>query len=353
MSRKPLLIGLLGLLVAVTAYLYRSDDFAAGVRNGYDAAREGTPAIAEVAPGSGAASAAEAGSGSDAASAAAQPAPGGPLAWDDADWDVFSRTAHWALDHGVDALALGDAVVAIGRTFVGTPYVPRTLEAEGPERLIIDFRRLDCVTFVETALTTARFVRDPEAAALLRERARAEDRYEALLRRLRYRGGELAGYPSRLHYFTDWIVDGEGKGLLRDVTRDLGGVRDTERVDFMSMHVEAYRQLEEDPGALAAIRRAEERLSAAGRWYVPEDRIAAVAGHIRDGDVIAATSTVPGLDVAHTGLALHVDGELRLMHAPLVGDSVQISEETLAARILRITGQDGIVVARPREGGDG
>jgi len=72
-----------------------------------------------------------------------------------------------------------------------------------------------------------------------------------------------------------------------------------------------------------------------------------VADHLEDGDIIAATSVVEGLDVAHTGLALWVEGTLRLMHAPLVGDSVQISEVTLAERIQRIEGQDGIIVARP------
>ena len=83
---------------------------------------------------------------------------------------------------------------------------------------------------------------------------------------------------------------------------------------------------------------------------MPEERLAAVAPSIRDGDIIAATSTVAGLDVAHTGLALWVDGTLRLLHAPLVGDSVQISEESLPQRIRRIRGQDGILVARPTEG---
>jgi len=70
---------------------------------------------------------------------------------------------------------------------------------------------------------------------------------------------------------------------------------------------------------------------------------------IQDGDVIAATSTVRGLDVAHTGIALRIDGVLHLMHAPLVGDSVQISPFSLAERVRRIGGQDGIIVARPRE----
>jgi hypothetical protein len=207
------------------------------------------------------------------------------------------------------------------------------------------------VTFVETAFATARFVREPGAATLLDDKHAAEERYAALLTELRYRGGQLSGYPSRLHYFTDWIADAEAKGLVRDVTRSLGGVRDDEPVTFMTTHPDAYRQLAGDPANVSALRGVEARLSTAGRWYVPEGRIADASPNIRDGDIIAATSTVPGLDVAHTGIALWVDGSLRLMHAPLVGDSVQISTETLAARVQRISGQDGILVARPVEGG--
>ena len=83
------------------------------------------------------------------------------------------------------------------------------------------------------------------------------------------------------------------------------------------------------------------------RIYIPEQDIAAVADRIENGDIIAATSTVEGLDIAHTGIALWVDGQLHLMHAPLVGDSVQISELSLADRVLGKKGQDGIMVARP------
>ena len=121
---------------------------------------------------------------------------------------------------------------------------------------------------------------------------------------------------------------------------------------FMSTHPDAYRQLAADSANRAAIELTEARITSAGRFFIPEDRIAQAADGIHDGDVIAAASTVPGLDVAHTGIALWVDGTLRLMHAPLVGDSVQISDETLAQRVKRISGQDGIMVARPvGEGG--
>lgn len=282
-----------------------------------------------------------------AVAAEAVEAPAPDPTWADADWEVFHGKVSWALAQGLDGAALGDAMAALGRTFVGTPYVPHTLEAPGPERVVVDFRGLDCVTFVENVFALGLFVRQADAAALLERRGEAEARYQALLARLRYRSGALDGYGSRLHYFSEWIADGEAKGLVRDVTAALGGVEDREPVDFMSTHPEAYRQLGEDPANLEAVRAAEARLTRTGRRYLPEGRIAEVAGGIRDGDVIAATSTVKGLDVAHTGLALWVDGALHLMHAPLVGDSVEISAEPLAARILRIRGQDGIMVARP------
>lgn len=290
------------------------------------------------------------------ASAGAQEHAGGHEAhglWDEADWAVFHQKAAWALGAGLDTLPLGTAMAALGRTFVGTPYVPQTLEAPGPERVVVNFRGLDCVTFVETVLTLARFIGEPDAAALLERRREAERRYEMLLAQARYRGGRVAGYPSRLHYFSDWITDAQAKGLVRDVTRELGGTLDLEPVAFMSAHAASYRQLGEDPQNLVEIRAAEARLSEAGRWFLPEARLEAAAPAIRDGDIIAATSTVEGLDVAHTGLALWVGGALHLMHAPLVGDSVEISEEPLAARILRIAGQDGIMVARPCDGGRG
>jgi hypothetical protein len=267
--------------------------------------------------------------------------------WLDEDWRIFESKVRWAASEGLDTLPVGRAIAEIGRTFVGTAYVPRTLEVEGPETLVINFRGLDCVTFVENAFALARFVK-AGGAARLTDRPAAEAAYSRLLAELRYRDGVIDGYPSRLHYFSDWIADNARRGIVMDMGGELGGERDGEPIDFMSTHPDAYRQLA-DAANLERVRATERALTSGGRVYVPEGRIADVAAGIRDGDVIAATSTVAGLDVAHTGLALWVDGSLHLLHAPLVGDSVEISTVPLAERILSINGQDGILVARPME----
>ena len=263
------------------------------------------------------------------------------------DWDIVRSTLARAWDQELHRRPLGETMARIGETFVGTAYVPRTLEVEGPERLVVNLRELDCVTFVENVLALGRFVHLHEPSVLGNdEQLRAE--YRRLLTEIRYRGGELEGYPSRLHYFSEWIADNEARGLVRDISRELGGMADDTPINFMSTHPDAYRQLSE-PAVVGEIARAEKRLSARPRYFIGEEQIEEAASGIADGDIIAATSTVDGLDIAHTGLALVREGSVFLLHAPLVGSEVQISEVPLSQRVQRIGGQDGIMVARPRD----
>lgn len=287
-----------------------------------------------------------------AAAVACAPAPAagsrvGPEAdWTPADWQVLDAKVRWAVAERLDTLPLGEAIGRLALSFVGATYTPATLELPGPERLIVNLREFDCVTFVENVLALAWFARHDGVGALADPEA-AKARYERYLVGLRYRGGVIDGYPSRLHYFSEWLADNARRGNLRLATP--GSWTDPEPIRFMSTHPQSYRQLA-DQAVLAAIRAHEERLNAAGpRAYVPEGQIAAVAGAIATGDVIAATSTLPGLDVAHTGFAVWRDGRLFLVHAPLVGKVVEVSERPLADRILAIGTQDGIIVGRPLE----
>ena len=274
--------------------------------------------------------------------------PGLP-AWTKTDWETLRSRVSWAWEHGIDSLPIGGRVARIGETFVGVPYQPRTLDPPGSERLVINLRALDCVTYVENMFALAHFVRS-EPRDILDRPEEAMRRYQELVTRLRYRDGELSTYPSRLHYFSEWLSNNEGKGIVALVTHELGGVVDTEPISFMTEHADAYHQLA-DEEFYSEISRIEKRLSEVARHYIPQSQVATVADRIRTGDVIAATSTLTGLDVAHTGIALWQNDVLRLMHAPLVGRSVEISALPLAERLLGIETQDGVMVARPLEGG--
>jgi hypothetical protein len=279
------------------------------------------------------------------------PGEGGVAAHEtERDWAIAARTVAWARSQALSELPVGELAAILGSTFVGAPYEPGTLEFPGEERLVMNLRTFDCVTFVEHVLVLSHLVRDagvePDAEAGGGEAFRS--RYRALLTGLRYRGGIVDGYVSRLHYFTEWMDHAAEAGLLDDVTETLGGIPDPRPIHFMTSNTQAYRQLAEDPALVPRIRAIEEALSARVRHYIPEGRIAEVEGGIRSGDVIAAVSTLDGLDIAHTGIAIRHEGRIHLLHAPLVGDSVEISPLPLADRIQGIRGQQGIRVARPR-----
>lgn len=266
------------------------------------------------------------------------------------DWGLVRQKARWAYEQGLDSLPMGLLVARIGETFLGTPYAARTLEVPGEERLIVELNELDCVTFVESALAIARLVKSVPVEMLDDEMGRYRFMYAGILERIRYRGGKLSGYPSRLHYFSEWISDNDRMGIVQDVTARMdGSIQDAEPIDFMTTHVDAYRQLEESPVFVDALRAIESELNRVSRVFLPQDRIAESADRIRTGDIIGVTSTVQGLDVAHTGIAVWRAGELYLLHAPLSDGFVEVSERPLALRVQEIAGQDGIMIARPSE----
>lgn len=275
-------------------------------------------------------------------------ASGGALTHEsEEDWGVARSALEWGIAQGIGSLPMGERVAMLGATFVGTPYLPGTLEVPGPEGLVVRLTAFDCVTLVEHLVVLARLLPEGNAGELADE-GDFRRRYREELTLIRYRGGVLDGYPSRLHYFSEWIRDAETKGILTDITRELGGIADPRPINFMSTHPDSYRQLGEDPANLGAIREIETRLNAVDRYFIPKDRIVAIEDQLRSGDLIAAVSTVEGLDIAHTGIAIEYGGRVHLLHAPLVGDSVEVSALPLADRIEGFSSQSGIMVGRFR-----
>ncbi len=167
---------------------------------------------------------------------------------------------------------------------------------------------------------------------------------------MRYRGGERRSYTSRLHYFSEWITDGESRGLLRDRGAELGGVEDGRPLRFMTEHRGSYLALADD-GVFREIGAMERRLDGRPRRVVPTERIPEVSDRIETGDVLAFATAIPGLDVTHAAFAYRdADGVLRVLHAPLSGGTVEVSRAPLPEYVAAIRRSTGILVAQPLRG---
>lgn len=263
-----------------------------------------------------------------------------------AEWVRVLRREHLAGAR----VPLGEAAVRVGELAVGTPYEAFTLEAylraggspSRTEPLTLSLTRFDCVSLVESCLAVARVA--------LAEGPPTWEAFGREMERMRYRGGARAGYASRLHYFSEWMADGERRGLVRVLGAELGGEPDARPLRFMTEHRASYPALADD-GVFRAIGGMERSLDAAPRRVVPTARIAAVSDRIRTGDVLAFATSIPGLDVTHSAFAYRDRaGVMRVLHAPLSGGAVEVTRATLPEYVAAIRRSTGILVARPLPG---
>jgi len=256
--------------------------------------------------------------------------------------ETFERLLMLGRERAWSELPIGERIGAIGMALRQTPYVASTLELyDDREVCSVDFRGLDCVTFFELALAFAR---------MLKRGAPTPETLLAEVTFLRYRGGRLTDYASRLHYLSDWFVDNQAKRVVRLITPELPGAeRFTRRVNFMSTHPGAYRQLKASPDQVAKVVLVEAEINARVTHYLPKEKVAAAQRLLLTGDIVGITTTIDGLDCAHAGLCYREgDGALRLLHASTTRKAVTLDED-LATYLAGVSTHTGIMVARPLE----
>ena len=228
------------------------------------------------------------------------------------------------------------------RHFLGIPYVAHTLEAQGDERLVVNTRQLDCTTLVETvtALTQCAYRQQYSWQAYLKA-----------LTAMRYRKGVIDRYPSRIHYFTEWITQNSKTGLVAELQQPNPPFMAIQTVDvnYMSNHPESYQALRQHPDYVGEIREMEQRVSGQQFRYIPKARVgrsAELRKVIRDGDIIAITCKKAGLDIAHLGFAVWKRGNLHLLNASQLHKKVVEESMTLWQYLQKHPSHTGIRIIR-------
>ncbi len=234
-------------------------------------------------------------------------------------------------------LPIADLLVKIGLSFLETPYVVASLENGTEEKLVINLQGLDCTTFVESCLALARTVKLGRSDF---------DSYAGELVRIRYRDGIRNGYPSRLHYFSEWISDNSEKNLVSDKPNKTG-MKLLKTINFMSTHPESYPVLKANPKLIPEIAKNEATISNSGYYFFPKTMQSELLLALQHGDIVALTSEIAGVDINHIGIIVLKNNQFHLLHAPLSGKKVLISEGSITDFIQVNSKNSGIAIARP------
>ena len=208
-----------------------------------------------------------------------------------------------------DKMGLRQRLEWITLCSLGTDYVLGPL-GEGPDGKVDtdplwDFKRADCVTFVEQtyALALARDWRD----------------FTEILRRIRYRGGEI-GFATRNHYTVpDWLP--ANRWLLRDISKELAG----ERAVVMKKGISKRDFFERSGMAEAGAGIPDATQSTV---YVPRDVIPDIAEQLKTGDLVIWITGRPAIFASHVGMAISTDKGTVVRHASQSAEKV--TEDVLA-----------------------
>ncbi len=174
----------------------------------------------------------------------------------------------------------GALIDFLSEAFLGTPYQANMLHGSEntPEKLIIDFRGLDCFTYLDYV------------EALRKSTSPTEFINNVI--KTRYINGNVH-FLNRKHFFTDWAYR-EYK-LATDITAEISP---------HAIKTEKYLNKKADGGSylpgLPVVKRT--------ITYIPSNFInEEVISHLQSGDFIGIYTKLAGLDVTHVGFFIMTD----------------------------------------------
>lgn len=236
-------------------------------------------------------------------------------------------------------LPTGELMTLAGEMLQGSIYKAKTLEKGNYEHLVVNLREFDCTTFVESCMAIARIVKSGKTTFRC---------FTTELTKIRYRNGMIRGYTSRLHYFTEWILNNEVMGLVEDISYHLGGEKYPVTLSFMSKHPQYYPSLQANSKQLEKIITIEKSVSQHDFFHIPKTLVQERFDDLQAGDIIALTTKIEGLDVTHIGMIYPQNGTIHFMHASSSAKKVIISDITLNQYLNQQSKVTGLLVVRPK-----
>lgn len=228
-------------------------------------------------------------------------------------------------------------LIKTAKFLIDTPYKSGTLEGE-EEILRVNLQETDCIIFTETCLAIA---------INAHNKIFLPDSLFSTLKRLRYRNGIINSYKSRLHYTSEWILQGEKNGYFKDISKDIGNNTVVEnKINFISSNPNCYKYLQDNPNEIKDFIEIENNLNKNTFYYIPKKNVPEILNKLKSGDIVCFNTTIKGLDISHVGIIYKEKGKTTFIHASSKAKKVIIEPKGLVNYINDIKTNNGIRILR-------
>lgn len=212
----------------------------------------------------------------------------------------------------------GERQASLSDAFLNTPYRAGTLtgSATRQETLVVNFSAVDCLTLLE----------------YLHALSHATDRDSFLesLVATRYQNS-LVDFTRRKHFFSDWSATLPRNAVDITATLSSNAVRTTKSLNRKEDGSLWLPGIPVTPRTII---------------WIPTSQVTdQVLNGIEDGDLIGIYTPKAGLDVTHSGIAIHKNGQLIFRNASFLMRNMKVVDTPLRSYLQRYP---GIVVLRPR-----
>jgi Protein of unknown function (DUF1460) len=210
----------------------------------------------------------------------------------------------------------GEDIAKISAEFLGTPYEANMLigSPTEPEKLVIDFRGLDCFTYLDYVESFRKSKNKPE--------------FIQQVIKTRYIDSDVS-YLQRKHFFTDWSH--RTPLNAQDVTAQISPHAST-----VLKHLNQKKDGGKFIPSLQIVKR--------NVIYIPAEFIDdAVVSRLKTGDYIGIYTPIQGLDVTHTGIFVRTEKGAMLRNASSLKENNKVVDSPFMKYVQKTP---GIVVLR-------
>lgn len=214
------------------------------------------------------------------------------------------------------ALSQSEKISLISAKFLGTPYQKNMLDGSDntPETLSIDFRWLDCITYLDYVIAL--------------HMSHSENDFLNNIVKVRYINSDLSFY-NRRHFFTDWA--NREYRMAEDITTQLSPKTLT--------LIKSLNEKNKDKKYLPGISIVSRNIT-----YIPSSEIDhTLISTLKSGDLIGIYTPQPGLDVSHVGFFIITEKGPVFRHASSSKNNQSVVDSPLIPYLLSST---GIIVLR-------
>ena len=238
-----------------------------------------------------------------------------------------SRILKAAAEHGG---SYGERIAFVARQLEGTPWAsPSDNDEKGT--IMIDLHGFDRLGFANTVMALAQ--------ASMQKLPRVKE-YERFYEQLSRRRGQDDGFPSRLYYGAEWVVDNVYRGNLKEMTEYVsGGGFKTKTLDYMTRHKDEFPAMK-DPAVFDKVRMNEMGYRSHRIPHLKKQSAANKPLHemMETGDIIIMLSPESDRDIYDIGFVEMNGGEPYLIHISH-DDGLVTADPYPLARLFKLEGQ--------------